>query len=48
MHIPIPHSGARGSPDTDRWHDAPACMMAAATLDPARTPTVRPLIDMAT
>jgi 4-hydroxyproline epimerase len=48
MQMPIPQSGARGSPDTDGWHGAPASMMAAATLDPARTPTVRPLMDMET
>jgi 4-hydroxyproline epimerase len=48
MQMPIPHSGARGSPETDEWHAAPASIKAAATLDPAPTPTVRPLMESET
>ncbi|UWZ81705.1 proline racemase family protein [Occallatibacter riparius] len=44
--MPIPHSGPRGSPETDVWQAVPASIIAAATLDPARTPTVRPLIEI--
>jgi hypothetical protein len=37
MQMPMPHSGARGSPLTEIRHAAPAIINAAATVVPSRT-----------
>jgi hypothetical protein len=42
MQMPMPHSGARGSPCTEKRHGSLAIMMAAATLVPAATDTAMP------
>lgn len=45
MHVPMPHKGLRGSPETDRRNAVtPACAMAAATTVPGTTAKVWPFI----
>jgi hypothetical protein len=41
-HVPIPQSGARGSPETDVLHAAPASKTATAAVDPLDTATRTP------
>jgi hypothetical protein len=48
MQIPIPHSGPRGSPETDKRQAAPLIMMATAAVDPAGTITGSPFTVIAT
>jgi hypothetical protein len=40
--IPMPHSGPRGSPDTDLRHAEPAIVIATATVAPSGTLTSTP------
>lgn len=48
MQIPIPHSGPRGSPETDTRHISPLIMMATAAEVPGGTVTDLPFTVMAT
>jgi hypothetical protein len=48
MQMPIPQRAPRGSPETDKRQASPACITAAATLDPACTPIIRPFTEIET